>query len=45
MSNKAKQISAGAMIMITFLVYQFGKDIMKIGIKDGKATKTAMAKK
>jgi hypothetical protein len=45
MSNKAKRISAGAVIAITFLVYQFGKDIMKIGIKDGKATKMAMAKK
>jgi hypothetical protein len=44
MSNKAKKITSGAVIMITFLVYQFGKDIMKIGIKDGKATKMAMAK-
>jgi hypothetical protein len=45
MSRKAKQITSGAVIAITFLVYQFGKDIMKIGIKDGKATKMAMAKK
>lgn len=45
MSNKAKRISAGAVIAITFLTYQFGKDIVKIGIKDGKATKMAMAKR
>lgn len=45
MSNTAKKISAGAFIAITFLTYQFGKDIMKIGIKDGKATKIALAKK
>jgi hypothetical protein len=31
--------------MTTFLVYQFGKDITPIGIKEGKATKMAMAKK
>lgn len=45
MSRTAKKISTGAVIAITFLAYQFGKDIMKIGIKNGKATKMAMAKR
>ncbi|MFA6087878.1 hypothetical protein [Mucilaginibacter sp.] len=45
MSKNAKRISSAAIIMASFLLYQFGKDIMKIGIKDGKATKEAMAKK
>lgn len=26
-------------------IYHFGKDIVKMGIKDGKATREAMAKK
>ncbi|MEB0262529.1 MULTISPECIES: hypothetical protein [unclassified Mucilaginibacter] len=45
MSNKAKKISAGAIIAIAFLTYQLGKDIVKIGIKDGKATQMAITKK
>jgi hypothetical protein len=43
--NKTKKISTAAIVAITFLAYQFGKDVVKMGIKDGKATKVAMAQK
>jgi hypothetical protein len=45
MSNTAKKISTGVIVALSVLSYKLSKDIMKIGIKDGKVTKTAMAKK
>ena len=33
-----RTVSAGLIVMICFFIYNFGKDIYKIGIKDGKAT-------
>lgn len=43
--SATKKISTGAVIVFSFLIYHFAKDIVKIGIKDGKATREMMAKK
>ena len=44
MNKTNKRIATIAVVLSPFL-YHFIIDIFKIGIKDGKATKTAMTKK
>jgi hypothetical protein len=43
--SRTKKITSTTVIVFSFLVYHFAKDIVKIGIKDGKATREMMAKK
>jgi hypothetical protein len=41
----SKKITRSTVIVFAFLAYHFAKDIVKIGIKDGKATHAQMVKK
>jgi len=43
-TNKAARFLTILIISLTPLAYRFATDIFKIGIKDGKATKAAMAR-
>lgn len=45
MSKRIKHISAVAIVVVSMLAYHFSKDIYKMGVKDGKTTKQALAKK
>ncbi|MDN5287763.1 MAG: hypothetical protein JWR38_4037 [Mucilaginibacter sp.] len=41
----SKKITRTTVIGFAFLAYHFAKDIVKIGIKEGKATHALIAKK
>lgn len=43
--NKPKNIARAAIIAFSLLTYHVAKDVVKIGIKDGKATHELMTKK
>ena len=43
--NRSKNIARTAIIAFAVLAYHVAKDVVKIGIKDGKATHELMAKK
>jgi hypothetical protein len=43
--NKPKNIARTLIIAFAVLAYHVGKDVVKIGIKDGKVTHELMAKK